>query len=59
MINKHRTILTRPYIYKNVSCIKRFNNEKKQIIYEALIIMNDKPSINKHNEDFSNVLKLY
>ena len=59
MMNKHRTILTRPDIVKNVSCIKRFNNVKKQIIYEALIIMKEKPSINKQNEDFSNVLKLY
>ena len=59
MMNKHRTILTRSDIVKNVSCIKRFNNVKKQIIYEALMIMKEKPSINKQNEDFSNVLKLY
>ena len=59
-MNKHKTILKRPdIINKNVSCIKRFNNVKKQIIYESLIIMKEKPSINKQNEDFSNVLKLY
>ena len=59
MTKKLKTILTRPDIVRNVSRIKGFNNVKKQIIYEALMIMKEKPSINKQNEDFSNVLKLY
>ena len=59
MINSHKNILTRPEIVKNVSCVKIFDNVKKQKIYEALLILKDKPSINKQNEDFSNILKLY
>ena len=41
MMNKHRTILTRPEIVKNVTRIKRFNKVKKQIMYKALIIMKE------------------
>ena len=59
MRNIHINILTRTEIIKNVSCIKRFDNVKKQKIYEALIILKERPSINRQNEDFSNILKLY
>ena len=52
MINSHKNILKRPEIVKNVSCVKKFDNVKKQKIYEALLILKDKPSINKQNEDF-------
>ena len=34
-MNRNRTILTRPYIIRNVSGIKRFNYVKKQKIYEG------------------------
>ena len=50
MINSHKNDLTRPEILRNV---------KKHKIYEALIILKEKPSINRQNEDFLNVLKLY
>ena len=59
MRNIHRNILTRTEIIKNVSCIKKIDNVKKQKIYEALIILKERPSINRQNEDFSNILKLY
>ena len=45
MRNIHINILTRTEIIKNVSCIKRFDNVKKQKIYEALIILKEWPSI--------------
>ena len=35
-----------------MSCIKIFDNVKKQKIYEALIILKERPSINWQNEDF-------
>ena len=47
MRNIHINILTRTEIIKNVSCIKRFDNVKKQKIYEALIILKERPSINR------------
>ena len=58
-MKKPRAILIRPFRVKNLSCIKIFKNLKRQIIYEPFIIMKDKPSINKQNEDFYKVLKLY
>ena len=55
MRNVHRNILIKSEIVKNVSCIKKFDNVKKQEIYEALIILKEKPNINRQNEDFSNI----
>ena len=52
MRNIHRNILTSPKIIKNVSCIKKFDNVKKQKIYEVLIILKAKSSVNGQNEDF-------
>ena len=57
MMNKHTTVLIRPEKVKNVSCIKRFNNIK--IIFEELIIMKDKPCINRQSEDFFIFTKFY
>ena len=48
-----------PMYSKNFSCIMKFGKVKKQKIYEALIILKEKLSINGQFEDFSNVLKLY
>ena len=53
--NAHRNIPTRPEIVKNVSCIKIFDEIKKQKNHEALIILKVRLSI---NQDFSNVLKI-
>ena len=43
---------------KNFSCIKNFDNVKKQKIYEALIMLKERPSINKQNEDFCKCFKI-
>ena len=59
MRNIHRDILTTPELIKNVSCIKKFDNVKKQKIYEALIILKERPSFNRQNEDFSIISKLF
>ena len=59
MRNIHRNILTRKEVIKNVSYFQKFDNVKKQKIYEALIILKERPNINRQNEDFSNILKLY
>ena len=37
MRNIHRNILTKPEIVENFSCIKKFDNLKKQKIYETLV----------------------
>ena len=59
MRNIRKNILTRPEIIKNESFIKKFDNVIKQKIYEALIILKERPSINRQDEVFSNILKLY
>ena len=59
MRNIHRNNLTRTEIIKNVSCNKRLDDVKKQKIYEALIISKERPSNNRQNEEFPNILKLY
>ena len=46
-------ISTKPEIINVVSCIKKFNNFKKQKIYEALIILKEKRIINKPNKEVS------
>ena len=43
-------------LYLNVSGIKRSDKQK---ICEALLILKDKPGINKQNGDCTNVLKSY
>ena len=55
----HRKILTRTKISENFSCIKKFDRVQKQKIYEALMILRGRPSINKQNEDFSHVLNWF
>ena len=57
--NIHRNILKKTKIIKNVFCTKKIDNVKKQKIYETLIILKERPSINRQNEDFFNILKLY
>ena len=59
MRNIHRNILTRPEIIKNVSWVKKFDNVKRQKIYEVLIISKERHSINWQNEESSKTLKLY
>ena len=44
---------------KNVSCIDKFDNVKKQKIYEGLRILKENPSINRDIEDLLKVLRLY
>ena len=39
-----------------MSCIKKFDKFERQKLYEALIILKERPRIDKKNEDFSNVL---
>ena len=56
MRNIHRNILKRLEIVKIISCIKKFDNVKKQ--KHTMTILKYRTSINKQNEDFSNVVKL-
>ena len=59
MILKHKSNLTRNHLVDNVTYVKKIENNNKLIIYESLAILNMKPGVNKQNEDFSNILKLY
>ena len=43
--NIHRNILTRLEIIKNVSCTKNSDNVNKQNVYEALIILKERPTL--------------
>ena len=59
MIEHHNRIISKKELENNVKCIKMINDIKRLQIYEALIILKTKPSINRQIEEFNNTLKLF
>ena len=55
----HNCKPTRDQITSNTSIVVKENDRYKLAIKEALIILNEKPLINKQFDNFTNVLKLY
>ena len=47
MRNSHKYFNKTKISKKNVSCIKKFDNIKKQKMYEALMILKERPSNNR------------
>ena len=60
MERKHNTGLNAEILENNTRPIKNFSNLTKLIIYEALlIIIEERPDINRQIDNFTNPLKLY
>ena len=57
MRNSFRYILTKPEIVK-MPALRNLEMYKKQKIYEALMMLKEKASINIQNGDLSNVSKM-
>ena len=55
----HNTKLIRDTLVNNTSIIAKADNRYKLAIKEALLILNQEPSINKQFDNFTNILKLY
>ena len=57
IINCHCITLTRKELENNVKIVKKIQCPRRLVIYEALTISNEKPTLKVQEESFSNVLK--
>ena len=55
----HNSKPTRDQLTINTSIVAKENDKYKLAIKEALVILNEKPIINKQFDNFTNILKLY
>ena len=55
---QHNIKLTRKIIVENTKIIEQSSNRKMLEIKEALLILKNKPTINKQFDNFTNILKL-
>ena len=59
MQRKHNTGLNTEILENNTKPVKNFSKLNKLIIYEALLIIEERPDINRQIDNFTNPLKLY
>ena len=57
--NHHKSLVTQEELESNTRSIKTFSDATRISIYEALLIIRDKPDINRQIDNFINPLKLY
>ena len=59
MERKHNTGQNTEILENNTKPVKNFSKLNKLIIYEALLIIEERPDINRQIDNFTNPLKLY
>jgi hypothetical protein len=59
LINTHQIAPQRSVYTENVTILKKLSDKSRLLIYEALAIKKDKPSINNQIENMSGMLKLF
>ena len=59
MEKKHNTSIQTQDLENNTLPVKSFQDLKRMTIYEALLIMEQRPDINRQKDNFINPLKLY
>ena len=59
MERKHNTGLNTEILENNTKPVKNFSKLNNLIIYEALLIIEERPDINRQIDNFTNPLKLY
>ena len=59
MERKHNTGMNTEILENNTKPVKNFSKLNKLIIYEALLIIEERPDINRQIDNFTNPLKLY
>ena len=57
--NKHKSKATIDELINETESIQQLSDLKRLKIYEALMILTEKPSINRQEDNFNNPLKLY
>ena len=59
MMEHHNMKISKKELEQDVKCIIIINDVKRLQIYEALVILKTKPSINQQIEEFQNTLGLF